>query len=160
MVQSESLEELLSAITKGIASIDSFLVEVATDWNYNHPAMPPFDLADHRLNTEGRIDEWIPTITGSRLEKSGRNWQDYVTLRRRRNAWDQHDKDPCRTISLEELAEIGNLFGTGVAGVLFDLHALTQRRVPSKIVKFKYFPGFFVVTEQVRRPLLTPGGAR
>jgi hypothetical protein len=67
VVQSESLEELLSAITKGIASIDSFLVEVATDLNYNHPAMPPFDLADHRLNTEDRIESGYPLSRGLAL---------------------------------------------------------------------------------------------
>ena len=130
-----------------MASIDSFIVEVATDWNYANPGLPPFDTGD-RINTEDKIDAWIPTVAGCRFDKSGKNWQHYLTLRRLRNEWDQHDKASIRTITIDQLAEIGNLFNTGIAGVLFDLHVLTKRRVPAKIVKYKYFPGLFVVTVQ------------
>jgi hypothetical protein len=32
---------------------------------------------------------------------------------------------------------------------LFNLHVLAKRRVPSRIIKYRYFPGFLVQAVQV-----------
>ncbi len=140
----DALETLLSATTKGLASIDSFLVELATTWNQAHPDLAQFDLVNDRLNAAERIDQWIPTITGSRYDKSVQSWQEYTRLRAFRNEWDQHNKSTGRAISLRDLAAVGTAFGPGVAGVLFTLHVMSQRKVPIRIIRFKYFPGFYV----------------
>jgi hypothetical protein len=39
---------------------------------------------------------------------------------------------------------MGTDFGPGVADVLFTLHIMSQREVPIRIIRFKYFPGFYV----------------
>jgi hypothetical protein len=140
----DALETLLSAISKGLASIDSFLVELATTWNQLHPDLPQFDLAKDRLSASERIDQWVPKITGSRYDKSVQSWQEYTRLRTFRNEWDQHNKSPGRAISLRELAAVGTVFGPGVADMLFSLHVMSQRKVPIRIIRFKYFPGFYV----------------
>jgi hypothetical protein len=41
------------------------------------------------------------------------------------------------------LAEVGNLFATGIAGLLFDLYLRASRNVPVDIIRFKYFSGFY-----------------
>jgi hypothetical protein len=140
----DPLETLLSAITKGLASIDSFLVRLATTWNESHPDLVKFDIVNYRLNASERIDQWIPEITGSRYDKSVQSWQKYTRLREFRNEWDQHNKSAGRTISLKDLATLGTDFGSGVADVLFTLHVMSQRKVPINIIRFKYFPGFYV----------------
>jgi hypothetical protein len=140
----DALEALLSAITKGLASIDSFLVQLATTWNQSHPDLAQFDLVSDRLSASERIDQWIPKITGSRYDKSVQSWQEYKRLREFRNEWDQHNKRTVRVISLANLATVGTAFGPGVADVLFTLHIVSQRKVPIRIIRFKYFPGFYV----------------
>ena len=103
---SDVFEVLLSAISKGLPSIDSFIVELATAWNFGHPQHAPFDIQEHTLNAADRIDRWVPTITGKRFDKSTRNWRDYKMLIAVRNDFDQHPKYPGMTKSLRDLAAL------------------------------------------------------
>jgi hypothetical protein len=135
-------EALMSAITKGLTSIDSFLVEIATEWNRRHSGNRPLDIGE-RINAEDRIDRWLLAIAGARFDKSTRNWNDYKKLVKARNEWDQHAIHTGRAISLKELVEVGNLFATGIAGLLFDLHLRASRKVPVDIIRLKYFSGFY-----------------
>ena len=103
---SDVFEVLLSAISKGLPSIDSFIVELATAWNFGHPQHAPFDIQEHTLNAADRIDRWVPTITGKRFDKSTRNWKNLQMLIAVRNDFDQHPKYPGMTKSLRDLAAL------------------------------------------------------
>jgi hypothetical protein len=141
--ETQNFQDMLTAVTTGLASADSFLIELATGWNDAHPERS-LDLAEKTSFSE-RLDEWLPVILGRRLDKSGAAWAARERLRKVRNEWDQHDKATCRVYPTTLIIKWGNDFGPGIAEVLFDLHLIAGRRVPAKIVKFKYFPGFYQI---------------
>jgi hypothetical protein len=141
--QSQQFSDVLAAVTAGISSIDNFVIELATSWNFSHPDGTRFDPGEHSSLSD-RLDTWIPIITGDRYDKGGRSWQAHLRLRKFRNDWDQHDKSTYRVTTPALLVDLGNDFGPGIAEVLFDLHVLAGRRVPAIIVKYKYFPGYYV----------------
>lgn len=141
---SDVFEVLLSAISKALPSIDSLIIDLAMEWNCSHTERAPIDIAERQLNTEEHIDQWIPVITGARFDKSTRHWQAYKMLLVQRHEWDQHPKQTGSAKSFRELAELGNLFFPGIAGVLFDLHLIADRKVPVDIIRFKHFPGFYI----------------
>jgi hypothetical protein len=141
--ETQAADRLLGAVSSGIASLDSFMNFLATCWNDLHPD-EIFDLGDLSSLSE-KLDDWFPAITGQGFDKSGIPWQAYLRLRRVRNELDQHDKSIIRVIRAAEFVQIGNDFAPGIAEVLFNMHVLAGLRVPSKIIRFKYFPGFYTI---------------
>jgi hypothetical protein len=140
---SQAHADILAAISTGMTSIDAFILEIAERWNSTHSDRP-VDTTDHSTASE-RLERWIPLITGKRYDKGGKSWQAYLRLRNVRNEWDQHDKLTYKAVSPSHLVQLANDFAPGIAEVLFDLHVLCGRRMPSTIIKYKYFPGFYCV---------------
>jgi hypothetical protein len=134
--------EMLAAVSTGVASVDSFVITLATHWNSHHPDTP-FNLAEHSSLSD-RIDVWIPRITSKKFDKGRASWAAHTRLREIRNELDQHDKSGFKVTTPRDLVRVGNDFAPGIAEVMFDLHVIAGMRVPSKIVRFKYFPGFYL----------------
>ena len=57
-----------------------------------------------------------------------------------------HTKSPALQITYRELCKRLNIFRSGIAGLLLDLHILFGDRVPSKITKYAYHPDIKLVT--------------
>jgi hypothetical protein len=138
--------DLLSAFTSGMASIEAFL---------NQKMRPRIDLpapdreeALRRNDVETKVFEWLPQLTGGpTVDKGARPWQDYVKLRHYRNEFHIHPKGQPYAVSLTEFGQRLNLFRTGIARLLLDLHTLTGHGAPPDLVKYAYWPEIELVDE-------------
>lgn len=140
-MEKASFSDLQSCVTNGMASIDAYIMHRAFLYNSNNPATQLVDSRDNKVPQDTKIDEWIPKmLKGNKLDKSGVNWRDFRTLRSIRDDLAIHLKKPAVGISYQQLEQWLNLFRSGIAGLLFDLHLLFDERVPCKIIRYMYAP--------------------
>jgi hypothetical protein len=142
-VETFSVEKVLAASQRAVASVDAFISERAREWNLSNPQDQLLDDGSNKVSFDKKIDEWIPKMTGQKLDKSGRNWCDFWKLKYFRDKMATHQTGAPRGVSEGQLCENANLFQCGVAGLLFDLHRLFKKRVPSAIIRGAYAPPFF-----------------
>ncbi len=96
--------------------------------------------ANKRRFRSRKINEWIPQITGGKLDKSGVNWSHHQELRSIRNEYQAHPKQHLYGIPYSEICRRMNRFRTGIAGLLFDLHIAFNDLVPGQVVQACYMP--------------------
>jgi hypothetical protein len=135
-----SVECLLAASQRAVASVEGFIAERVQDWNRTNRQ----DQLDptKKVKFDEKIDDWIPMMTGQSLDKSGRNWCDFQKLRRFRDKMATHQSGSPRGIKSKEFVEIVNLFRCGAAGILLDLHKLFKVKAPSRIIREAFAPHF------------------
>ncbi|MCK4830848.1 hypothetical protein KA005_84840, partial [bacterium] len=144
-----SFGDFQSSVTNGIASIGTY-IEYRT-WLYNsgQPSAPLVDSKKNKVPQDTKIDEWIPKMSGGKkLDKSRINWRDFKTLRNVRHDLAIHVKQPAISTSYKQLCVLLNLFRSGIAGLLLDLHLLFAEPIPSKIIRYAYLPDVKLVKTQ------------
>jgi hypothetical protein len=101
------------------------------------------------VSRDDKIDEWIPIMTGGKkLNKGNQRWEHYKKLRTVRDQQQAHLKAPALGSDYRKLAKSLNIFRTGIAGMLLELHILFgDRNVPATIIRHAYLPDVEYVTE-------------
>lgn len=150
-VAQASFAEFHSALAQGIASIEGYINYGAELWNKRHPRdqlLDPNKNGFVRFDT--KTDVWIPKMTGGRkLDKGTRNeWAHFKTLRDIRDNLNIHPKKSSYSISLYDLANQINMFRTGVAGLLIQLHVLFDEKIPRVVIRARYAPDVEVVEQE------------
>lgn len=128
-------DRLLSAVNAGLASIEAFLNE-----QYIRRMLVPNTDPSLKSSLEWKIDNWVPELTGIRLDKGGRNWAALKKLAQDRNELFQHNKAMTTGIAFKQLANELNLFKYGISRILLELHVAYQVRCPTAVLRSAYFP--------------------
>ncbi len=102
-----------------------------------------------KVSRDDKIDKWIPTMAGGKkLNKGDQRWAHYKKLRSIRDEHQAHLKAPALGSDYRKLAKSLNLFRTGIAGMLLELHILFRsRKVPATIIRHAYLPEVEYVAE-------------
>lgn len=139
--------DLQSAIVKGIASLEAFINARVDRWNKTHPEDQLLDSKQNKVSFDDKVDIWVPKLTGAKMDKGGRTWQHFLTLRAIRDDAAIHPKAVGFGISYAELAEKINLFRSGISGFLFELHLVFRVTVPRAVIRAVYAPDVEEVQE-------------
>ncbi len=133
----------LTGISEGIASIEGYI-----SYQADHRGGQQFrDSKQQKVSFEDKIDKWIPQITGRKLDKSGVNWNHHTQLRNIRDDFQAHPKTHLYGITYSEICRRMNLFRTGIAGLLFDLHMTFNDLVPAQVIHGCFLPEIRYVIE-------------
>lgn len=136
-----SFGDFQSCVSNGVASVDAYIAHRALLYNSGHSSELLVDSKETKVSQDTKIDEWIPKMSGeTKLNKSGLNWNHFKKLRGIRDELAVHIKKPAIGITYQQLCELLNLFRTGIAGLLIDLHLIFDERIPCKIIKYAYLP--------------------
>ena len=142
-VKDNNHRAFLTALSDGIASIEGYVnYQAAEKGGPQHK-----DSEQEKVSFETKINEWIPQITGGKLDKSGVNWSHHQDLRRIRNEYQAHPKQHLYGIPYSEICRRMNLFRTGIAGLLFDLHIAFNDLAPGQVIQACYMPDIRYVIE-------------
>jgi hypothetical protein len=139
--------DLLSSFASGMASIEAFL----NDQVRRH--LPFFITGDdqilERTSVETKIFEWLPRLYPNNppVNKGEANWQAYKELRRIRNEYHIHPKGEIYSVTTTQFCQRLNLFKTGIARLLLDLHALTSAGATPDLLKYAYLPEIEMVDQ-------------
>lgn len=99
------------------------------------------DSKANKISFEDKIDTWISLMTnGIKFNKGIKYWEHFKRLQQIRDNLSIHAKSSGYSISYGDLASIINLFKTGIAGVLIQLHELFGERIPGAIIRGYYAP--------------------
>jgi hypothetical protein len=145
-VENASYADFQTALIHGIASIESYIAELARVWNKENSLDQLIDSKQNKVSLDDKFDIWIPKISkGTKLNKSDRCWNDFVTLRRIRDHEAVHPKCGGQAISYNDLAKHINEFRWGIAGLLGSLHRLVGQWIPSVVINAFYMPDVEVI---------------
>ena len=145
-LESASFGDFQSCVSNGIASIDAYIAHRVFIYNSDHPSEQLIDSKESKVSQDTKFDEWIPKMSeGKRLDKSQLKWYHFKRLRTIRDELAIHIKKPAFSISCDDLSELLNLFRSGIAGLLLDLHLLFGERVPCTIIRYAYLPDIKLV---------------
>lgn len=145
-IEGASLDELHTAIIKGIASIESYVAHRAEIWNRSIAAHTPLsDNKESRVSFEEKIKGWVPTMTGgAKLDIGGQMWADFLFLQGIRDNDAIHAKKFAQGVSFSALASALNKFKTGIADFMLQLHVIFGEPVPQVVIRAKFFPDVYV----------------
>ncbi len=145
-VESSSYSDYQISVVSGIASTEAYINHRAEIWNKINPTEKLLDSPSSKISFEDKIDIWIPKMSDSKkFDKSIRNWSDFKELRKIRDHVSIHPKSVSYGISFPELAEKVNLFRTGIAGILIQLHKIYKEYIPAKIIRTFFSPDVEVI---------------
>jgi hypothetical protein len=137
-MERESHAELLTALGDGIASIEAYVNAKAAEWNVQHPNELLRDTRTKRISFLEKVDTWVPKIAGAELDKNKPFRGDLAQIKKYRDNVAIHQKHTVSAVTLTELARLLNLFTTGVAVPLFNLHQISRQACPSLIIRAAY----------------------
>ena len=80
------------------------------------------------------------------MDRGGSPWLHYTILRGDRDNVLIHPKESGQGISLSDLAAKINMYTTGIAQNLIQLHLLFDENIPSKIIRAAFAPEVEVVS--------------
>jgi hypothetical protein len=120
-VERESHAELLSAFRDGMAAIEGFVARQAANWNAAHPD-DQLDESKRRVGFIQKLEEWVPKMAGAGLDQTKIFWSHLIEVKNYRDKVAVHPKHSVLGVSLVELARLANLFTSGIAIPLFNLH--------------------------------------
>jgi hypothetical protein len=148
-VDSMNNEDYLSGLGAGIASIEAYIDHRAELYNEQHPVEEKLvDSKQSPVHFDTKAKQWIPQMTGGRgIDLGRKNWSDFKYLRQYRNDYTAHPKEHSYLVSYSDLCKRLNLFRTGIAGLLLDLHILFGGGAPSTVVRYAYLPDIEHVVE-------------
>lgn len=145
-IENVSYSDLQTAVTSGISSIEAYINYRVEKWNEQNPNDQLIDSRSQKVSFDDKIDEWIPKMTsGKRLNKSLEIWPNFKRLRGIRDNITVHAKESSYTRSVYEIAEAIDMFKTGVAGLLIQLHDLFNEKIPSIIIRDYFSPDVEVI---------------
>jgi hypothetical protein len=146
-IDERSLNEIQNAFVRGCSSIEGYILMKSDMWNRRNPNDQLVDTREFKTSFDDKIERWIPKMSsGRKLDRSTNHWSDYKRVRGIRDHMTIHPKSPGVGATFDELAEMINLFRTGVAGFLIDLHDHFGDRIPATIIRARYAPLVEVVT--------------
>jgi hypothetical protein len=128
------------ALTTGFTSIETYIRYRSYLWNLTHTSDQLVDDEKTKVPFDNMVDDWIPKMTGRKLDKSGKTWQDFVAIKDKRHHGVIHIKEMAYQVTYPEFASLANKFTTGIAALLFEMHKLFGEMTPSSIVKASYAP--------------------
>jgi hypothetical protein len=137
-VARESHSELLTAVGDGIASIEAYLNTKAAEWNSQNPTDLLRETRTNRASFLDKIDHWVPKMAGSGLDANKPFRADLAEIKKYRDRVAIHQKHTVAAVTLSELARLLNLFTTGIAVPLFNLHQIFKQACPSIIIRSAY----------------------
>jgi hypothetical protein len=147
-VQESSFADLQTAIVHGMASIESYIGELARIWNRRNLSDQLIDSRQRKVSLDDKFDIWIPKMSdGGKLIKSDQRWNDFVKLRKLRDDYAVHPKLGGQATSYIQLAEYINAFRWGMAGMIGQLHLIFRQRLPSVVINAFYMPDVEVVQD-------------
>lgn len=132
--------EFLSAVANGLASIEAYIARKAYQYNVRNPDRPLLDDNKNKVSFEDKVKKWVPQMADEKLNLGGTNWAHFQRLKKARDIEHTHSKSPALHITFRELCKLLNLFRSGIAGMLLNLHALFREKTPSIIVKYAFHP--------------------
>lgn len=136
-----SIINIVENIIGFITSIESYLVYRTEIYNKLNPENQLLDSSEKKVSFETKISEWIPLMTnGDKLDRSTKNWNNYLKLRKFRDDNYIHIKKGGVSFSIEALRKSINLLPSGISDLLIDLHNLFNEKVPSQIIRFSIIP--------------------
>ena len=145
-VERTSFSELQVAIVHGIASIEAYINHRVELWNRDNPQGRLIDSSTNKVSFDDKVDVWVPKMaSGRKLDKSIQNWMHFLELRKIRDHLSIHPKSVGFGSSFSDLAEKINIFRTGIAGFLIQLHMLFNEKIPAIIIRAFYAPKVEVV---------------
>jgi hypothetical protein len=130
--------DIESAIVRGISSVESFILYQTELWNELNQDDKLVDNRDNKVPMDDKFDLWVPKMTGHQIDKGTRNWQDFRRLRGIRDNLTVHPKSQHHSVTFQEMADLINVFRTGVAGFLIDLHLVFRNFIPGHIISARY----------------------
>lgn len=134
-MESLSYSELLSAYVHGVSSIESFLNRFVVSYNSWTVGPHLLDSKQNKVTLEDKFKVWIPRITGRKFALGGRNWQDFLKVQAMRDQIAIHAKNPSPGVSYPEMIKLVNLFRSGIASLLLDLHIHFLFECPAIIIR-------------------------
>lgn len=139
-IESASFQEFQNAVVIGMASIESYINYRAIEWNRKNPGNQ-IDITA-RISLDEKIDLWIPIILNGKEFVKGQNkhWSDYQLLKPIRDDIGIHSKKTASGSNYRDLVKFQNLYRSGIAGLLMDLHKLFDERMPAVIIRRYYAP--------------------
>lgn len=146
-IEGASFEDFHTSIIKGISSIESYINHRAEIWNNSIASAlnPLIDSKEKKVSFEDKITKWLPIMAGGKkLDKSGKMWNDFLTLQKIRDENAIHSKNYAQGGSYIELALALNKFKTGIADFLLQLHIIFDESIPSSIIRAKYYPEVYL----------------
>ena len=145
-MESASFGDFQSCVSNGIASIEAYIIQRAWIYNSQQPSELLVDNKENKVSFDTKIDEWIPKMSGGkRLDKSVLSWNHFKRLLAVRDKLAIHVQMPAFGVNYKELCELLNIFRSGIAGLLIDLHLLFNERIPCGIIKYAYLPDIKLV---------------
>lgn len=145
-IDTVSFADVQIAIASGISSIDAYISHRAEQWNATNLKDPLIDSRQQKVSFDDKVNRWLPRMTsGLKLDKSGQNWTHFKILRGIRDNVAIHAKDPSYTRSVYQIAEAVNMFKTGIAGLLIQLHDLFEEKIPSMIIYDSFAPNVEII---------------
>lgn len=145
-VEKASYPELLSALVHGFAAIEGFINDRAGIWSIQNSQDPLPDTKEKKVSLDDKIDLWIPKILRiAHLNKSNNRWEHFKLLKRMRDDLAVHQKSSEMGVTLRELAERINMFRSGLAEVLFQLHVAFGLPAPAVLINAVHMPNIDVI---------------
>jgi hypothetical protein len=141
-LNSKQYGDFLSCISNGVASIEGYLGQKVKSHNKHNPGKALIDNKQNKVSFDDKINKWIPILTGgTKLNKGTQRWEHYKKLRNIRDQQQAHLKAAALGADYRKLAKMLNLFRTGIAGMLLDLHIVFgERNVAATIIRHSYLP--------------------
>lgn len=142
--ENSDISDFISAVNKGISAIEHSIKIAAADFNFLNKKDILIDNKENKVSFEKKIDDWFPIITGKKFDKSDKEWESFLKLKKFRDDYDQHFKG-FYYFDYENVCNLMNLYKCGIAGMLFKLKKMFNHRISSLIIRAKYYPEIFLV---------------
>lgn len=150
-----SYVEFLSCLANGVASIEAYIFEKTYQYNIRNPGSKLVDSKKTKVSFNDKIDNWVPRMAGSKLNKGHKEWAHFQRLKQVRDTQHAHSKNPSLSITYRELCKLMNLFRSGIAGLLLELHILFGEITPSRVIRYVFHPEIKLVVVPEEESLQT-----
>ncbi len=143
--------DFLSCVSNGVASVEAYLNQEVRVHNRRNPGKELVDNKHNKVSFDDKIDRWIPIMTGGKkLDKGNQRWEHFKRLRAIRDGNQAHVKTAVLGANYRQLGELLNLFRSGIAGILLDLHILfDDRATPAVVIRYAYLPEVEYLIQEV-----------
>jgi len=139
--------DLLTAVGDGIASLEAYVNQKAQAWNVEHPSDQLVDSRKKPVPLRHKLEKWVPHMTeGRAIERDSPFWSDFIEIKRYRDEEAMHPRMSVGAIDLVEFVRLLNLFTSGIAIPLFNLHTLFMQQTPSVVIRAAYAPKVRIAT--------------
>lgn len=143
-----SVDDFFTVLTKGLASVESFLnlrAHIHSDKNPDAPLLDP-DARGKYTSTETKLKVWLPAMTGKPFEVGKlKGWPVFLKLQKLRDDHSVHPKTQSVPMQLSDLAAGLNDFRIGLAELMFFLCRSFSNEIDSEIIDAATFPTVRVV---------------